>query len=189
MAFHAYPAQLRAKTDTSLALEQLYDYASSPSINLPQDEIRIRRSKLESKHESLLNDLYSLETPNVQDSDSLSAPIIVATYRRLVKDLQLSSRVMNEAISNYPSVWNHLLPRAGEVMSSGASSLGWALGAAIGSQMAGEVHPELQRDITTVFVGDGSFIFGVPSASYWIARRYDTVSKIDNLPNGRKERN
>ncbi|GAA5952580.1 hypothetical protein JCM3765_002212 [Sporobolomyces pararoseus] len=174
MAFHAYPAQLRAKTDTTLALDQLYDYASSPSVSLPQHEIRIRRSKLELQHKSLLNDLHSLEVPDAQDSDTLSAPLIVATYRRLLKTRGLSSRVMNESISNYPSVWNHLLPQAGEVMSSGASSLGWALGAAIGSQMAGEVHPELQRDLTTVFVGDGSFIFGVPSASYWIARRYNT---------------
>ena len=25
-------------------------------------------------------------------------------------------------------------------------------------------------------VGDGTFLFGVPSAAYWMARRYNTVS-------------
>lgn len=76
-----------------------------------------------------------------------------------------------------PVVWNHVEPKApGELISSGASSLGWALGAAIGAKLAAEVHPEHKKDLVTVMVGDGSYIFGVPSASYWMARRYETVS-------------
>ncbi|GAA5826197.1 hypothetical protein JCM5353_003843 [Sporobolomyces roseus] len=172
MSFHAYPSQVRAKADTALALEQLYDYASS--LSLPSESIEIRRKQLVESHQKLIEDLKALEVPDLSDPEIMTAPLIVSTYRRLVTSQQLSSRVMNEAISNYPSVWNHLLPKAGEVMSSGASSLGWALGAAIGAQMAGEVHEEMKKDITTVFVGDGSFVFGVPSASYWIARRYNT---------------
>lgn len=171
MAFHAYPAQLRAKTDSAIAVEQLFDYASS--IMLPQEEIEARRRNLISTHKSLMDDLRSLEAPAANEPDHLSAPLIVSTFRRLTRAQQLKTRTANESISNYPHVWNHLLPRAGEVMTSGASSLGWALGAAIGFQMAGEAHPELQADLQAVFVGDGSFVFGVPSASYWISRRYD----------------
>lgn len=176
MSFHAYPSQVRAKADTALALEQLYDYASS--LSLPSESIETRRKQLVESHQKLIEDLKALEVADSSDPEIMTAPLIVSTYRRLVASQQLSSRVMNEAISNYPSVWNHLLPKAGEVMSSGASSLGWALGAAIGAQMAGEVHEEMKKDITTVFVGDGSFVFGVPSASYWIARRYNTVRSL-----------
>ena len=174
MSFHAYPSQIRAKADTALALEQLYDYASS--LSFPSDLIESRRSQLVESHQKLISDLKALEIPDSSDPEIMTSPLIVSTYRQVIASQQLSSRVMNEAISNYPSVWNHLLPKAGEVMSSGASSLGWALGAAIGSQMAGEVYEEMKKDVTTVFVGDGSFVFGVPSASYWIARRYNTVS-------------
>jgi acetolactate synthase-1/2/3 large subunit len=57
-----------------------------------------------------------------------------------------------------------------------ASSLGWALGAAIGAKLAGDMFAEHAKDLIAVVVGDGSFVFGVPSAAYWMARRYDTVS-------------
>ncbi len=62
------------------------------------------------------------------------------------------------------------------LISSGASSLGWGTGDAIGATLAGKADPSQARDLTTLIVGDGSFIFGVPSAAYWMARRYDTVS-------------
>ena len=67
--------------------------------------------------------------------------------------------------------------------SSGASSLGWALGAAIGVQLAADAQPELKQELVAVVVGDGSFIFGVPSAAYWIARRYETVSLFSHVEN------
>lgn len=173
MAFHAYPALLRAKTDSALALEQLYDYASSPSVTLPVADIEARRVRLASRHSSRATDLAALEIAAGPGERVMTAPLIVSTFRRIVRDRNLRFRTMNESISNYAHVWNHLEPRAGEVMTSGASSLGWALGAAIGSAMAGDVAPDVAVDLTSVFVGDGSFIFGVPSASYWMSRRYD----------------
>ncbi|GAA6059888.1 hypothetical protein JCM10212_005271 [Sporobolomyces blumeae] len=172
MAFHAYPAHLRAKADSAVALEQMHEYASS--LELPADAIESRRSELSRSHERLAASLRALEVPEENDSTIMTAPLIVSTYRRLVHSRKLTSRVCNEAISNYPHVWNHLDAQPTEVMSSGASSLGWALGAAIGAKMADEVYPDQAKQITSVFVGDGSFVFGVPSASYWIARRYDT---------------
>ncbi|GAA5869324.1 hypothetical protein JCM1840_005440 [Sporobolomyces johnsonii] len=172
MAFHAYPALVRAKADSALALEQLCDHAST--LSLPTSSIEARRASLVEKKASLTASLRALEAPEEGNPEIMTAPLIVATYRRLIAAQKLNSLVCNEAISNYPHVWNHVSPGAGEVMSSGASSLGWALGAAIGAQMAGAVHAELRKDIVTVMVGDGSFLFGVPSASYWIARRYET---------------
>ncbi|GAA5906270.1 hypothetical protein JCM5296_000300 [Sporobolomyces johnsonii] len=172
MAFHACPALVRAKADSALALEQLCDHAST--LSLPTSSIEARRASLVEKKASLTASLRALEAPEEGNPEIMTAPLIVATYRRLIAAQKLKSLVCNEAISNYPHVWNHVSPGAGEVMSSGASSLGWALGAAIGAQMAGAVHAELRKDIVTVVVGDGSFLFGVPSASYWIARRYET---------------
>ena len=52
------------------------------------------------------------------------------------------------------------------MIGSGASSLGWAGGGAIGAKLAAP-------DRTVVcLVGDGCYLFGVPSAAQWAARRY-----------------
>ena len=54
------------------------------------------------------------------------------------------------------------------MIGSGASSLGWAGGGAIGAKLA-------EPDRTVVcLVGDGSYLFGVPSVAQWAARRYQT---------------
>ncbi len=47
-------------------------------------------------------------------------------------------------------------------------SLGWAGGGAVGAKLA---CPE--RTVVCL-VGDGSFLFGVPSSAQWVARRYGT---------------
>ena len=48
---------------------------------------------------------------------------------------------------------------------SPAGTLGWGLGAALGAKLAA-------RDKTVIAcVGDGSYMFGVPSAAHWVARR------------------
>ena len=184
MAFATYPAQLRAKVDAALALEQLYDYlTSSSALGAHEAAIVKRRSALVEKKKTSDAALRELEKP--QDGDIMTSSTIVGAYRDLLAEAGLTSLVCNEAISNYPQVWQHLAPtRAGDCISSGASSLGWALGAAIGAQMAAEVHPEFKKDLTTVFVGDGSFIFGVPSASFWMARRYETPTLVFVFNNG-----
>ncbi|GAA5897851.1 hypothetical protein JCM6882_005095 [Rhodosporidiobolus microsporus] len=176
MAFATYPALIRAKVDSQLALEQLYEYASNASaFQEAQSRISARRTMLEQRKVEQVAALRELENPEKDDPEIMTAPFIVGSYRKLVAELDLKQLILNEAISNYPNVWNHVEPKnAGEAISSGASSLGWALGAAIGAHMAGEVKPEFKKDIHTVFVGDGSYVFGVPSAAYWMARRYET---------------
>ncbi len=50
---------------------------------------------------------------------------------------------------------------------SPAGVLGWALGAALGAKLAA---PE---KTVIACVGDGSYIYGVPPAVHWVARRYE----------------
>ena len=58
--------------------------------------------------------------------------------------------------------------RPGSLIGSGGGSLGWAGGGAIGAKLAAP-------DRTVVcLVGDGSYLFGVPSSAQWTARRYGT---------------
>jgi thiamine pyrophosphate-dependent acetolactate synthase large subunit-like protein len=93
--------------------------------------------------------------------------------------------VLNESITNFPLVWEYMRPDGpvgGEglsMMSSGGSSLGWSLAGAVGASLGGKATTgdgAAGFDLIVAIVGDGSFMFGVPSSVYWMARRYDTVS-------------
>ncbi|KAJ2985897.1 hypothetical protein NUW54_g9992 [Trametes sanguinea] len=61
------------------------------------------------------------------------------------------------------------------MIASGASSLGYALGAAVGAYL-GNIVAQKEHDLIAAVVGDGVFLFGVPASAYWMARRYNTVS-------------
>lgn len=76
--------------------------------------------------------------------------------------------VLNEGITNYQPVFDHLAPqRAGSMFASGGGSLGWNGGAAIGAKLA-------SPDATVVAIsGDGCYMFTTPSTVHWIARRYE----------------
>ncbi len=50
---------------------------------------------------------------------------------------------------------------------SPSASLGWGLGAALGTKLANPDHKII------CCVGDGSYMFGVPVAAHWVARAYD----------------
>ncbi|MFT5390703.1 MAG: acetolactate synthase-1/2/3 large subunit [Gammaproteobacteria bacterium] len=77
--------------------------------------------------------------------------------------------VLDETITSSPMVRKHIPRRCpGGYFQSGGSSLGWHGGAAIGAKLAA---PE--RDVVAL-VGDGTYLFSVPSAVHWIARRYQT---------------
>jgi len=77
--------------------------------------------------------------------------------------------VLNESITNYHVVFNHLaMTRPGSIFTSGGGSLGWNGGAAIGAKLA-------EPDKTIVaMTGDGSYMFSVPSSVHWMARKYET---------------
>ncbi|KAM0752659.1 thiamine diphosphate-binding protein [Meredithblackwellia eburnea MCA 4105] len=180
MAFHAFPSLIRAKADAELALEQMNDFLASTTSLVTPSIISSRLASLKSQKQSLESALNKLE--QVPADNILTAPYIVAALRKASPS---KTTILNEAISNYPHVWNHTIPSGpGKLFTSGASSLGWALGAAIGVSLAGKVDKEQERDLLAVVVGDGSFVFGVPSASYWIARRYETPFLTIVLNNG-----
>jgi acetolactate synthase-1/2/3 large subunit len=58
----------------------------------------------------------------------------------------------------------------GSLLGSGGGSLGWAGGAAVGAKLAAP-----DRTVVSL-VGDGSYLFGVPSSAQWLARRCQAPS-------------
>jgi acetolactate synthase-1/2/3 large subunit len=68
--------------------------------------------------------------------------------------------------------------RPGSYFANGGSGLGWSINAAIGVKLA---QPD--AEVITV-VGDGSYVFGVPSSTYWVTETYGTPQLTIVFNNG-----
>ena len=72
----------------------------------------------------------------------------------------------------------------GQVFASGAGSLGWGLAASIGARQALNDTVPKSDAIVACLTGDGSYMFGMPSSAYWVARRYKLPFLAVVLNNG-----
>jgi acetolactate synthase-1/2/3 large subunit len=76
--------------------------------------------------------------------------------------------VLDETVTNQELVGDYVRRSRPETMfGSGGSSLGWALGAAIGAKLA---TPDRR---VVALVGDGAFNYGCPTSAYWAADKYN----------------
>ncbi|KAJ3512444.1 hypothetical protein NMY22_g15329 [Coprinellus aureogranulatus] len=148
-----------------------------------------------------------------------TVPNIVRTLREAIQRLAPSqgqrTLILNETVTNFQIVWEHMRPEVpGNMLSSGGSSIGWSLAAAVGASLGGTLlagdsnsqpssdvrsttadtngsgarEGSVQRankfDLVVAIVGDGGFLFGIPSSVYWMARRYNTPFLTIVLNNG-----
>jgi len=159
------PAVRYARADLRLALAQISERLAgycAPG----QPAVRARARRAAAVHDAQRAQWAAREEP---DGDGGITPeYLVACVREAIGPDAL---VLTEAVTNFPVVSRHLrASRPGSLIGSGASSLGWSGGAAVGAKLAA-------GDRTVVaLVGDGSYLFGVPSCSQWMARRYGAPS-------------
>ncbi|KAL1752602.1 thiamine pyrophosphate enzyme, N-terminal TPP binding domain-containing protein [Schizophyllum commune] len=186
-------AELVAKVDAATALEQIFTEVRSldeVARHVGKPILRTKAVLDRGKRKAKMHGDYiaALDAAEARVEAGLSVPNVLGTLRGLLEGKR--ALVLNEGVSNYPAVWEHLRPEVpGSHFTSGGSSLGWALGAAVGVHLgktvAAVTRDETARfDIVVAVVGDGSFVFGAPSASYWMARRYDTPYLTIVLNNG-----
>ena len=190
-------AEMILRADPEEALKQILqamkDHSDHEGISLETKEVRERRLKLTTEHLLLADQMRKEErtypelelTAAGNGGGSFTVPNIIGVLRDTIQRLAPASGALflNETISNFPSVWMHLRAETpGSVISSGGSSLGWALGAAVGAYIGNGITDESdvrkKHELVVAIVGDGSYLFGVPSSAYWMARKYDTVCCI-----------
>jgi acetolactate synthase-1/2/3 large subunit len=154
-------AQHIFRADAQTALDQLNTWLDDREIDPSLTAARTARQG--ARHAEWRAALDTLETP---PNNPLTPEFVVATLR---KHLDETCIILNEGISNYHTVINHLrLNKPGTLHNSGGGSLGWHGGAAIGAKLA-------RPDATIIaLTGDGSYMFSVPSSVHWMARRYET---------------
>ncbi|GAA4900893.1 thiamine pyrophosphate-requiring protein [Streptomonospora salina] len=161
------PAEIFARAQARTALDQIATRIehTGPAHDRA-DALDRRRTRLAAEHDRRRRDATEREHPR---HDVITPQSVVAHLRELLASLDDDAIVLTEAISNYQTVNEHLgATRPGSLIGSGGGSLGWHAGAAIGTKLA---HPDA---LVVSLVGDGSYLFGVPSSAYWVARRYAT---------------
>lgn len=148
------------RADAASALAQIIDCLDTVAV----DEALVTRRKAHYAARSAERRAV-LATAEAEGQGVTVACVMAAVRKRLDE----RAIVLNESITNYHLVHDHLAPvRPGAILASGGGSLGWNGGAAIGVKLA-------RPDATVVAVtGDGSYLFTVPSSVHWIARRYKT---------------
>lgn len=144
------------------ALAQLNEELDHTVIN--ETEVAIRRQQNADYHANLRAKWN--EDSNLTREDAITPEFLTACLSSVISD---DTVVVNETAANSRVISRYLhRSKPGTMFTSGASSLGWGSGAAIGVKLA---NPD--KDVVLV-TGDGSYMFGVPTAAHWVAKKYET---------------
>ncbi|KAJ9115965.1 hypothetical protein QFC22_005108 [Naganishia vaughanmartiniae] len=201
MSMFYLPAQVRVQADVATVLKQMLRGVERHG-NESFTDIEVLHRRI-TQHRMLLDKVAQRDLQAASRLGSVDDIDLSQFLTALRQCLPENNLVLNESISNYPAVWKYIAPTrpgcefpsqsgrhgrgltpAAALITSGGSSLGWALGAAVGAALAGQADLKYAKDLITVIVGDGSYIFGIPSAAFWMARRYDTPFLTIVLNNG-----
>jgi acetolactate synthase-1/2/3 large subunit len=159
------PASRYAMADLATALRQVSGRLAQ-SGRLDGAAVQARAARVRAVHDAQRARWAGREHP--EPDGTITPEYLVASVRDVIGPDAL---VLTEAITNYQVVSEHLrASRPGSLIGSGGGSLGWSGGAAVGAKLAA---PE--RTVVSL-VGDGSYLFGVPSSAQWMARRYEAAS-------------
>jgi acetolactate synthase I/II/III large subunit len=159
------PARQYAGADLATAVRQLGDRLTQRD-RLDHAAVQARAARVGATHDAQRGRWAAAERP--APDGAITPEYLVACVRDV---LGPDALVLNEAISHYHVVNEHLrASRPGSLLGSGGGSLGWSGGAAVGAKLAAP-----DRTVVSL-VGDGSYLFGVPSSAQWMARRYQAPS-------------
>ncbi|MFJ7724547.1 thiamine pyrophosphate-requiring protein [Neobacillus sp. NPDC097160] len=156
------PSKRFFKADSNVALQQINQSLENSS-DVDEDIVAKRWKKFSDIHNGQWEEKRRIEQV---ESDVITPEFLTACIREVIDE---DTIVLNEGITNYGVISNHIeVNTPGSYYGSGAGSLGWNGGAAIGMKLA-------KPDKTIVsLTGDGSYLFSIPSTVHWMAKRYNT---------------
>ncbi|KZO90647.1 thiamine pyrophosphate enzyme [Calocera viscosa TUFC12733] len=167
------PARYRYTASAKEALRQI-----RLALNLTPELNEKVASRLERAKAARSARLKHLEVDSLEPSAIPNHATVPALLAQLKAALPANSLMLCETITNYGVTATHLAPGPGQYLTSGASSLGWHGGAAVGvglASAAGLTRAEAEsgsKPFICAVTGDGSFMFSVPSTVHAMASRY-----------------
>jgi acetolactate synthase I/II/III large subunit len=162
MSLWHVPARRSAAANSKVALGQIA--ADVQTKGFDRDRVEARRAEVTAAHDAQRAAWDALERP---DGGVITPQYLTACVRDLLAGED--ALVLTETITNFQVVAEHLRAnKPGSLLGAGGVSLGWFGGGAVGAKL---VSPE--RTVVSL-VGDGTYLFSVPSSVHWVARRYGT---------------
>lgn len=156
------PSKRFFRADSLVALHQINQQLAEMKA-LADDEIIKRRKTVTAYHDDMKAAAKVAET---LEGDVITPEYLTACVRAVMDDQTI---ILNEGITSYGAITTHMeANKPGSYYSSGAGSLGWNGGAAIGAKLA-------NPDKTVIsLTGDGSYLFSIPSVVHTMAEQYET---------------
>lgn len=149
------------RADAELALRQINQHLDGMTIDA--DAVAERTSHYSNRHAEWRAELERLERVS---GPGLTPEFLTARVREAIG---VDAVVLSEGVTNFHVITHHAgRVRPGTLYTQGGGSLGWNGGAAVGAKLA---RPDA---LVVALTGDGSYLFSVPSAVHWMARRYRT---------------
>ncbi|EMD94618.1 hypothetical protein COCC4DRAFT_147855 [Bipolaris maydis ATCC 48331] len=163
-------AQQRYRVDSEIAISQITAYLNTTlAEKLATPEFDRRWEKLQASYQERIQILDE----RAKLTDKLSTAYVCSTIR---KHLPQDTIYAVEAITNHTIVADQVRATIpGQWIHCGGGGLGWSGGGALGIKMAADAEDAKngrKPRFVVQIVGDGSFLFSVPSSVYWISARY-----------------
>lgn len=160
-----FPAHGRWKADSHTALKQVLSFSGQKTFE-GQAHSSSSKQRRKEEHAARLTSFAELAKPH-PDGTFTASHVGAAIRRAVPKD----TTFVIEAVTNAVRLHDQLQPEnPGSWINCGGTGLGWSGGAALGVKLA--LDESNRPSFLCAIVGDGAFLFGVPSSVYWIASRY-----------------
>jgi thiamine pyrophosphate-dependent acetolactate synthase large subunit-like protein len=167
MPVHYIAALARYTADSYTALTQLTSYIPTTP-NFSQQSATYS-TRWEALHTSRALRLETIAKAALPKDGQFGTGHLCATLRKLCPSDTIFAV---EAVTNSFFVADNLqctLP--GSWINCGGGGLGWSGGGALGIKLASSCSQDGGKFVVQI-VGDGTFLFSVPSSVYWISQRY-----------------
>ena len=160
--------------DSAQALRQLCDFV----LKADRGHLSTRGTERQKSHQQ---GLELLEQRAMPPSDGALTKDFL--FRMMKKAVPEDTIYLSDAVTNQIPLTEQIQTTVpGTNFTKGGSGLGWAGGAAIGMKLASRMYdttdrPHVKRHesdgkFICMIIGDGSFMFSVPSAVYWASYRH-----------------
>jgi len=175
MPLYYIPASRRYRADAETALRQLNKYITGhPEYRdlVSREPYASRWAALADAHRKRLEEYALRAMPPADDAEPPSTSLLCANLR---KTCPQDTIYCVEAVTNAPFIYDQLqVDEPGHLLNCGAGGLGWSGGGTLGVKLATDwlAGGTNKGHFVCEIVGDGTFVFGAPSAAYWIAGRY-----------------
>lgn len=164
-------AKARYRADAVQSLEQIIDSLGSGPIaeKLRQQDANRQLERVIQEYSTRMAGIEKAAQP--LEEDRFGAGHLCSQLRSLCPEDTIWAI---EAVTNTPFVHDNIradLP--GSWINCGGGGLGWSGGGALGIKLATDAEHGGQGKFVVQIVGDGTYMFSVPSSVYWISMRYN----------------